>query len=232
MSSHLTTEQIDELLKIAEHNDGHCTTCGQTIKIYTHKVNAKHARILRAMADRTNETQNRQVNFNDIDLAFAEHSQRTKMRQHGLIAKYKEDGRHVASTWVITTKGWSFLKGDPIPAKVIVYNNQVLGHEPETITINRLMDDDIHYEEMAISGAEAKVYNDVRTMHRHYRYYAQFKGKNLSGFDNETVYTIEIDHLKTGYPIKMSLPFEATYPDIAAFQRNWKVLSEIKETAQ
>jgi len=224
----LTQGQIDSLVKLADHNDGKCDRCGRNIKIYTYSINAGHAKTLRAMADRTKETGNRAVNLNDLNIAYSAHTQQTKLRLHGLIAKYKENGSHKASHWVITTKGWSFLAGKPVESKVIVFDNQVLGHTGGLTTIKRITHDDVVYEDLAISTNEAEVYKDVRNTRKNVKYMAQYKGGNTSGIDKDTVYEIEIDGLRTGHPIIITHPINYTYRDISAFQQAWKVLKEIK----
>ena len=225
-----TDEQIKAIREVADKNNGHCDRCGRVIKIYSYKVNAVHARTLRSIADYTKATGERAVNLNklDDDIAYSAATQRTKLRLHGLIAKYKEDGVHKASHWVITKKGWSFLAGESIQEKVIVFDNQVLGHSLETTTINRLTGDDVVYEDISITPAEAEVLHDVRTPKRQTVYQAIYKG-NSSGFDGNTVYTVRMDKLQIARPIHITTPFEYEYQDIAAFQREWQILREIKE---
>lgn len=223
-------EDIQKLVEIADKNNGHCDRCNRVIKIYTYKVNAGHASTLKAMADHVKNNGDPTINFNDLDndIRYSAATQRTKMRLHGLIAKYKEDGVHVASKWVITTKGYNFLKGDDIPEKVIVFDNQVLGHGSDMTNIKRLSGDSLTYEETPITTAEAEVYNDIRTPRKNTKYHAQFKGKTVPRFDVDKVYEIEIERLQVGSPIQLVAPFKATYKDIAEFYKYWKILKEIK----
>lgn len=223
-------EDIQKLVDIADKNNGHCDRCNRVIKIYKYKISAGHARTLKAMAQHLTNTGKKTVNFNDLDndIRYSAATQRTKMRLHGLIAKYKENGVHVASQWVITTKGFKFLAGQDIPEKVIVFDNQVLGHEGGFTNIKRLTGEEGVYEETPITTAEAEVYNDVRTPRKNTKYHAQFKGKTVPRFDVDKVYEIEIERLEIGRPIQLVTPFKATYKDIAEFYKYWKILKEIK----
>lgn len=55
-----------------------------------------------------------------------------------MIAKVKDGKNQKRRTWIITKKGWVFLGGEPIWAQVIVFNNTVLGHTDELITLSQV----------------------------------------------------------------------------------------------
>lgn len=231
----LTNEQIRILEKTAELNSGRCDKCHQVIKIYRYRINRNHGLFLRAMAD---EVRNKKINTVDISvlgLAYSIRSQVTKMRQHGLIARVKNDqGAQIARHWLITKKGYSFLNGNPIAEKVVVYNNQVLGHEGELITIHQLMGEVFDptkplYEETSVSQPEARTYDDLRVPQKHMTITAQYQGSTSGFLKNKAIYELKIMKLIVGQPVIISAVYELSvnivYEDIAAFQRYWKVMS-------
>lgn len=224
-------ERKVELEKIAAANDGHCDRCGQTIKFYRYKVSHSHCNFLRAMADRVRDTGINDVDIGDINIAYSVRSQVTKMRQHGLIARVKGNtGAQIARRWLITKKGWDFLTGKPIPDYVIVFNNQVLGHDGEGVTIHQVLGEKFDpntpvYEESPVTPKEAVVYNDVRKA-KSYETNAIYRGRswpmNEYAFGGE--YKLQINKLQIGKPVIITEPYTREYKDIAAFKRDWKVI--------
>lgn len=231
----MTTEQVEQLEKEAEANDGHCGTCGQTIKIYRYRINRVHALFMRAMAQAVRDSGVNDVDVGTIGLAYSVRSQNTKLRQHGLIARVKNDkGAHIPRRWLITHKGWHFLNHGPIPSKVVVFNNQVLGHSGPDVNIHQVLGEAFHeaaplYDEIAVSEPEARVLEDVRTPQKAMFVQAQFKGRSYLGqFKVSQVYELQIKRLQAGKPIEIvgvdGKPVVKSYPDLAAYQRDWKML--------
>ena len=229
---YLSQDKINELIKIAAANDGHCDRCLRVIKVYKYHVSKTMAKIMREMAKATNATGERAIDMDTLDLTHTERSQLSKMRQHGLIVQPKDDrGIKTPRHWLITTKGWQFLCGEPIPAKVVVFDNQVLGHEGGTTDIKRLLDDPGFYEADPLSTDEAKVYHDVRTPQKMQEHSAIWQGYNQGRLLKGSTQTIKIERLQVGKPVvvHLDLPGEEgnsrqfTYPDIAAFQQSWKI---------
>lgn len=231
-----TLEEVQQLIK---ENRGYCPCCGHKLAIYKYKANKSAAVMLRKIADRVRDSGSKQVNYDDIPVPHALHSQRSKLRQHGLIAKYKENGTHVANMWVITNKGWDWLTGKPIPAVVMVFDNQVLGHDGGEITIQEALGENKRaneFEQETITPDEAKVYDNVREPKRQVRYNALFKGHSYS--ENQPKkgqqYEILVGKLQMGKPVIVDCPldtkipptvYHAEYKDIAAFQAQWQIVS-------
>lgn len=226
---YLTQVQVDDLLKVAAKNDGRCDRCHRIIKIYRYRVNAQLVTILRKMRDVVEQTGNNMVNFNVLDIPYRLGTQRTKLRLHGLIAKVKgQDGAPVANTWLLTKKAGDFLRGMPIPEKVVVFDNQVLGHDDKLITIHQVMQESGH-EEKPISTAEAGVYSNVREPQK-YQVHTALNTKNGQKYE------IQIGRLQVGKPVTITgirqlgtdeqvmHQTKIPYPDIAAFARTWKIL--------
>lgn len=223
---YLSTEKINELIAIAAANDGHCDRCLRVIKVYKYQVSKTMAKIMREMAKATKGTGERAIDMETLDLTHTERSQLSKMRQHGLIVQPKDDrGVKKPRHWLITTKGWQFLRGEQIPAKVVVFDNQVLGHEGGVTDIRRLLDDPGFYEADPLSTEEAKAYHDVRTPQKMQEHRAEWRGYSTGNLTNGTTYDIKIERLQVGKPVRVHVegfnPFE--YKDIAQFQKSWKI---------
>ena len=234
---YLTTEKINEIIAVAANNDGHCDRCLRVIKVYKYRVSKTMAKIMRAMSDATKSNVDahvpnpREIDMETLGLTHTERSQLSKMRQHGLIVQPKDDrGVKRPRHWLITVKGWQFLGGQDIPAKTVVFDNQVLGHDGGTTNIRRLLDDAGFFESDPLSTEEAKAYHDVRTPQRGTEHIAIYQGYSSDDLVNGREYTIRIERLQVGRPVKLKcslargLLFSAEYNDIASFQRSWKII--------
>ena len=220
-------EQIQELQTIAEQHDGHCDRCGQLIQIYRYRVNQQMAIVLRKMRAEIEKTNENKINFDSLDIPYRLSSQRSKMRLHGLIAKYKEGGVHVANTWLITKKGGDFLRGEPIVEKVVVFNNKVIGHEGEMIDIYRLMNE-VAYEKEAVTTPEAGVLEQTREGVLGSKLLAEYRGSGFASlYQPGQQYELEIDKLVVGEPVKITAPHSYEYPDIARFQKEWLIIKRL-----
>ncbi len=231
----LSTEQRTELEKLAAENSGQCPTCSHAIKFYHYKLNKIHAIFLRAMAAEVRNTDVNDVDISTIGLAYSVRSQVTKMRQHGLIARIKNaDGSQVARHWLITSKGWQFLNGHPVPSRVTIYNNQVLGHGGDTVHIKELLGevfdpDEPIYNETPISTPEARTYENVRQPVKYMLVKAVFKGRDIAGkFKVSQTYELQIKRLQIGKPVELvgidGQPYSRGYDDIHRFYKDWKIV--------
>lgn len=226
----MTLDRATTLEKEAAANDGHCTHCEQTLKIYRYGISDSMVRVLRAMAKATEPNTGRSIDVDKLNLKHSERTQLTKMRFHGLVAKVKEDGHQIPRHWLITRKGWQFLGKEPVPAKVVVYNNQVLGHDGGTITIDRIAGGAGEYEETPISEAESRTYAHVREPQWGRLQQAKYLGISSGELQQGSVYDMKMDRLQVGKPIKIvvklkSEPRVMDYHDIAAFARSWEVVA-------
>lgn len=219
-------DQAQKLEKEAQKNNGHCSNCGQTIKIYRYGISMSMVRVLKAMAKAT-EHPGQAINAEKLNLKYGERTQLTKLRFHALIAKVKQDGRQVARHWVITTKGWQFLGNKPVPAKVIIYENQVLGHDGGETSIRRIAGLAGDFEQEPITEPEARAYADVRTPRKNTEISAIYVGHSRPNINKTGMpLVLEIGRLQVGHPVKIIVAEtgdELEYKDIAAFKRDWKV---------
>lgn len=223
---YLSAEKIQEIIDVAAKNDGHCDRCLRVIKVYKYGLSTMMAGIMKAMAQATKETGVREIDMETLGLTHNERSQLSKMRQHGLIVQPKNaDGVKKARHWLITTKGWQFLRGEDIPAKVVVFDNQVLGHEGGMANIRRILGEPGFYESDPLSTAEAAAYHDVRTPQKMQEHDAVWQGMDSGNLRRGSTYEIKIERLQVGKPVRVHVdglnPFE--YRDIAAFQKAWKI---------
>lgn len=216
------------LEKEAEQHGGHCSNCHQTIKIYRYGISTSMVRVLKTMAKATDKNSGRAIDVDKLDLRHSDRTQLTKMRFHGLVAKVKDDGVQIPRHWLITRKGWAFLGNELIPAKVLVYNNQVLGHEDGTTEIKRVSGEADDYDAIPVTEPQARVLHDVRTPVKQMTMQAEWLGYSSTNLVKGQVYTILVDRLQVGRPVYVTIKeILQTEPmkfnDIAAFGRSWKV---------
>lgn len=248
MSKKLWTQaEVEQLLKDAAENEGFCSHCWRTIAVYRYNANKAMATILKRMAEATHERGKTAIDVDTLGLAHSQRTQLTKMRFHGLVAKVKDkDGQQIARHWVVTNKGWEWLKGEPIAKTVVVFDNQLLGHEGGTITIVEALglkpaSKELLYDKTAITEAEAQTYRDVRTPQKAMEVQAIFKGHDYTtgGLKPNQKYTLLIDKLQVGKAVNVTkvsytdfkgVTIEDTkprmYPDIASFMKNWQVVKQ------
>lgn len=220
----LTLEQIQELVKLADANNGHCDKCHRVLNIYRYNANKVMAHILRTMASATHEG-GRAIDVDKLNLRHSERTQLTKMRFHGLVAKVKENGVQVPRHWIITNKGWKWLKGEPIQQKVLVYNNTVIGHEGELITIKRAIGES-EFEKQPITTPEAGVYGQAREGVRGLPVTAMYKGMTNTHFTKGKIYELLIARLKMGQAVKIVEPIGIEYSDLGRFSTQWQVIKK------
>lgn len=224
---YLSAEKINEIIAVAAANDGHCDRCLRVIKVYKYGISTMMAGIMKAMAAATKETGQREIDMETLGLTHNERSQVSKMRQHGLIVQAKDGDHKKARHWLITTKGWQFLRGEDIPAKVVVFDNQVLGHEGGNANIRRILGEPGFYESDPLSTEEAAAYHNVRSEpKRKIEYQAIYKGRSAGYLVAEKTYTIYVERMQLGKPVVLYVdeqPSPMEYRDIAAFQRSWKI---------
>lgn len=227
----MTTDQITELERTAELNDGHCDKCHQTIKIYRYRVNKVHCEFLKAMANAVRDTGINDVDISTIGIAYSTRTQCSKIRQHGLIARIKDErGVQLPRRWLITHKGWQFINGAAIPGKVVVYNNQVLGHDGDPVTMLQILGGKYdpaapQYTEAPVSQPEARTYDDVRQPKKNMEITAIFRGRGYNAqYQTGQQYDLVLDRLQLGKPVKVLAPHAREYRDIAAFQKDWRAI--------
>lgn len=240
----LDEAKIAELKEVAEQNDGHCDRCARPIKFYKYRVNKTMAIFLRAMDKELRKAikqGEKSIDIYTLPIAYSVGTQRSKMRQHGLIARAKNDkGEKISRHWLITTKGYNFLNGDPIQEKVVVFDNQVIGHEGKLVSIYGVLDEVALPEEKNITQPEARIYHEVREPKKYMKVLAEYQGYDSSHLKNKAIYPLQIERLQVGRPVKVIMgeasdlgnntSQELEYRDINSFGKAWKIV-ETMETA-
>lgn len=228
----LTNDQVEQLKYIADHNDGRCDRCARPINIYRYKLNSTMALFLRRMAKAVSDTGQNDVDLSTIGLAYSMRTQVSKLRQHGLIARVKnETGAQVPGHWLVTRKGWDWLRGIAQPAKVVVFENQVLGHEGGVLTINEVLGEvpQPKGEAEAITEEEAQVYGQLReNPYKRVSQTALYRGGYNSKLVKGTEYEIVLGKMQLGKPVLVDVEgvTDLSYRDIAAFQKEWKIIKK------
>lgn len=220
-------DQAKALEKEAQNNSGHCNHCEQTIKIYRYGISTSMVHVLRAMG-RASRMGGDILDVDKLDLRHSERTQLTKMRFHGLVAKVKKDGHQIPRHWVVTTKGWQFLGNHEIPAKVVIYNNQLLGHDGGTTTIKRVGSVASNFEQSPITEAESRTYAELRKPQYEKTVKAEYLGYTGGQLVKGQEYYLKMARLQASKPLFIQVaveqPLEIEYKDVAAFTKTWKVV--------
>ena len=224
----ITHDEAVRLEQEAEGNNGRCTRCHQTIKMYRYRINETHVQFIRAMAKAVKDTGVNDVDVSTIGIPYSTRTQSSKLRQHGLIARVKDErGVQVPRHWLITKKGWGFLHGESIPSKVVIYDNQVMGHEGAPINIFQAAKEPYvapKHEAVSLSEAEASAYTDIRQPKKFMTVDAKYYGSNTSVLKRFGTYKLTLEKLQVGKPVIVHAPIQFVYRDIAAFQRDWRIV--------
>jgi hypothetical protein len=146
--NYVLAEAIAE--KLFNLEDGKCPVCHAKISKYKSQMNIVQSKalikiskgvILKAQTRTFQEANDIFVSHlpNHLELTHSERSNLSKLRLHGLIAKVKEDGQVQAGRWLVTKRGWEYLKGQAVPAYIYHFRNKVINSSEETITIGEAM---------------------------------------------------------------------------------------------
>lgn len=128
-----------------------CANCGSSMKMTEYKVDILDARLLLRMGKivRGRIRQNipftmaNKVKVQDVEgLTLAEKCRTTQCRFLGLIAKVRDPktGAHDQEAgWLITERGFAFLRNEEVPLRVLTWHNEIQDRFPERITIQQIL---------------------------------------------------------------------------------------------
>lgn len=140
---------------IALKDPNFCPNCGSNMRAYVSTFDFHKALLLLEMANVVRQKVESGMSFTNANkvhvvsnpnLSDACRHQTTQARFLGLIAKVTDkDGKHIREDgWLITRRGWSALRGDPVPKEVIHFNNEVIDRTDESITLKEALDSNKH----------------------------------------------------------------------------------------
>jgi hypothetical protein len=137
-------EQFPDLL-----NKERCANCNASMMAYVYQFDYLDAQLLIGMAGIVKQqlagklfTEANKVHVQSAPfLTYAEKSRTTQCEKLGLVAKVLDDDKkHIRGTWLITKRGWVAMRGEPVPAKIKVFRDQIVERfETDTTTISSIM---------------------------------------------------------------------------------------------
>jgi hypothetical protein len=148
-----------------------CPNCGASMIEYIYQFDVLTALLLLEMAKKVKEklakvgsfTIANQVRIPELPTTLAIRCRTTIASKLGLVAKVKnENGRQVPGVWAITSRGWSALRGEPVPAKVSVWRKQIQERFDDLITIDQAFK--IHADKARLAEIQNK---DIKNDYRH-----------------------------------------------------------------
>lgn len=153
-------EQYPELT-----NKEACANCGASMAIYTFSLDTITALLLVGMGKIVADRINKHAPFTEANMVhlqtclnkyYSVPSRSTQASKLGLIAKVlNEDGSHNNEAgWLITKRGFAFLRGDSVPRTVTSFRNEIVDRGEETTTLS-----EVHKE------ADVEYYNEF-TYHK------------------------------------------------------------------
>lgn len=134
-----------------------CANCGESMAIYSYSLSVIDSMLVAQMGKMVFDKLNKGVNFteaNKIHIAkeiknYTLASHQTITSKFGLIAKVKrKDGTHDREAgWLITKRGFDFLAGKPVPARVNVFRNQIQERFEEMTTIHEITQHSVEFRQ-------------------------------------------------------------------------------------
>ena len=165
-----------ELLKreFPELNDkSKCANCKASMNMYVFHLDILNALLVYKMGKIIREKINRGIVFeeanrvhvqSEVSASYAVKSRTTYCAKLGLIAKVKNGaGEHDRRRgWLITSRGWAFLRGEAVPEHVTVFRNEIEERTDELITMGDVFRLYAHNTEKNIARGKYLKENHVR----------------------------------------------------------------------
>lgn len=146
---------------IEPEQDELCPHCGAKMKAYWHRLTPGIVKALVKMRAGIAKTQVNKINPSvdldgtDHEMTKNERSNLSKLRFHALIAKVNEDGERQQGEWLITKRGFAFLRGEEaVPMRVKTYRNKVVDHDERLVTIGDVIGSTPYFERLEDIEAE------------------------------------------------------------------------------
>lgn len=128
-----------------------CPHCNARMVKYTFQLDILDTLLLIAMGEVVRRRLEKDIPFSEANAihvqddlpphrSVATKCRTTQASKLGLVAKVlKLNGKQEPGRWLITKRGWAFLRGEPVPREVTTYRNQIAERTAETITITEAM---------------------------------------------------------------------------------------------
>jgi hypothetical protein len=117
-----------------------CIHCGASLKSYWHRLTPGLVNTLVKVFVKVIDKGQDRVHISEITLNHSEYGNFQKLRFHGLIAKFKENGVWVPGDWLVTKRGAEFLRGEiRVPERVKTFRNKVIGHSDEVVWVKDIL---------------------------------------------------------------------------------------------
>lgn len=136
----------------------HCINCGAGMAEYTFEMSVLDGLLLQAMARSIKQsvsdgmpfTEANAVHVPTLHISNTLRNRTTYASKLGLIAKHiGPNDKQIHGQWVITTRGWSALRGEQVPAYVKVFRGKILERTEETTSLAEIFNS---YSERARSA--------------------------------------------------------------------------------
>lgn len=119
-----------------------CPHCGANMLVYYPRYNGGLVSALRKLLVAVRTKQQNDVHVSDsgeVRMTYAERANLTKLRHLGAVAHVKEEGKVKQAHWLITRRGFAFLRGEEVPAFAKTYRNKVIETTDEMTTIGEVI---------------------------------------------------------------------------------------------
>lgn len=146
----------------------YCPHCGANMKKSWHNITPILAHGLIKLRNTIVEKGENKVHLlhdmkYDNELKLHQWNNWTKLRFHGLVAKYKEGGKILSGYWLLTRRGAQFLNGElTIPKSVQTFRNVVVGHSEDLVSISDVMKDKIYVQTIHDIKTEEPTEEDIQ----------------------------------------------------------------------
>lgn len=104
-----------------------CPHCGASMTVWRHNINIGLVDSLRKMANEIRKTGVNSVNVRtELNLTKVRYNNFQKLRYFGLVHHVKHNGMSVKGNWLITKRGWAFLRGDiAVSRYILTFRNRI-----------------------------------------------------------------------------------------------------------
>lgn len=129
-------------------NDKRCANCGASMVDEIYSLDCLDAAFIFEMGKAVRERVRKNLSFTEANQVHtptlaatdAIRHRTTKCAKLGLVAKVLgADGKQVQGYWVITARGFAFLRGEPVPRQVAVWRRKIQERFQETTTIDQVL---------------------------------------------------------------------------------------------